>query len=130
MPSLTIPRRVALGFALLVLAALAVGGTALSRLWAINVDVESLATTTVPSVVLLSRIIADDLLTLKYARSTVLDTDSPERMQAARRSLAAALKRGDQAVASYPALFNDAEDLAEGCKFNIAEVASVECDCS
>ena len=108
--SLTIPRRVALGFALLVLAALAVGGTALSRLWAINGDVESLATNTVPSVVLLSGIIADDLLTLKHARSTVLDTDSPERMQAARRSLAAAIKRGDQAVASYPALISDAED--------------------
>ena len=36
----------------------------------------------------------------------------------------------NSAIKEEDVLFNDAEDLAEGCKFNIAEVASVECDCS
>jgi methyl-accepting chemotaxis protein len=110
MLALTIPRRVALGFALLVLTALAVGGVLLSRLRAINAEVQSLSTNTVPSVVQLSRIIADDLLILQQARTAVLDTDSPDRMQEARRSLAAAITRSDAAVAAYPSLFSDAED--------------------
>lgn len=110
MQSLTIPRRVALGFALLVLAALAVGATSLSRLWAVNADVDSLSTNTIPSVLTLSRIITDTLVTLQQARTAVLDTDSPERMQAARQSLEAAVKRSDAAIAVYRGLLSDAED--------------------
>ena len=108
--ALTIPRLVALGFAMLVLAALAVGGATLSRLAAINSDIESLATNTVPSVVQLSRIIADDLLILQHARTAVLDTDAPDRMQAARRALEASIMRGNEAVAAYPTLVSDDQD--------------------
>jgi methyl-accepting chemotaxis protein len=107
---LTIPRRVALGFALLVLSALAVGGVSLSRLWAINADIESLSTNTVPSVVQLSRIIADNLVILQQARTAVLEADTPDRAQTARQAVAAAIKRSGSAVAGYPALYSDAED--------------------
>ena len=110
MQALTIPRRVALGFALLVLAALGVGGASLSRLSAIGQDVESLSTNTVPSVVHLSRIIADDLMILQQARTVVFDGDAPDRVRAARTALEAAIKRSDAGVATYPALFSDAED--------------------
>jgi methyl-accepting chemotaxis protein len=110
MRSLTIPRRVALGFALLVLSALAVGGVSLSRLWAINADIESLSTNTVPSVVQLSRIIADNLVILQQARTAVLEADTPDRAQTARQAMAAAIKRSGAAVAGYPALCSDAED--------------------
>ncbi len=110
MSLLTIPRRVGLGFTLLVLAAIAVGGTSLSRLWAIGGNVERIAGNTVPSVVTLSRIIADNLVILQAARTAVLDTDQPERMQAARQDLAAAERRSDEALATYRGLLSDAED--------------------
>ncbi len=110
MSLLTIPRRVGLGFTLLVLAAIAVGGTSLSRLWAIGGNVERIAGNTVPSVVALSRIIADNLVILLSARTAVLDTDQPERMQAARQNLAAAERRSEQELATYRGLLSDAED--------------------
>jgi len=110
MSLLTIPRRVGLGFALLVLAAIAVGGTSLSRLWAIGGNVERIAGNTVPSVVTLSRIIADNLLILQSARTAVLDTDEPDRMQAARQDLAAAELRSERALATYKGLLSDPED--------------------
>ncbi len=106
----TIPRRVGLGFALLVLAAIAVGGTSLSRLWAIGGNVERIAGNTMPSVVTLSRIIADNLLILQSARTAVLDTDFPERMQAARQNLTAAERRCEASIATYRGLLSDAED--------------------
>jgi methyl-accepting chemotaxis protein len=121
--ALTIPRRVALGFALLMLAALAVGGSSLFGLRAIHTDVESLATVTVPSVVTLSRIIADDLVILQEARTAALDTDSPERVVGARRALEAAIKRSDAAIAAYPALISDAEDQR---LFNLARASRDE----
>jgi hypothetical protein len=110
MSQFTIPRRVGLGFALLVLAAIAVGGTSLSRLGAIGGNVERISGNTVPSVVTLSRIIADNLLILQSARTAVLDTDQPERMQAARQDLAAAERRSEEAIATYRGLLSDAED--------------------
>lgn len=106
----TIPRRVGLGFALLVLAALAVGGTSLSRLWAINHNVERLSGNTLPSVVTLSQLMRDNLVILQSARTAVLDTDEPERMQAARQELEAAGRRSEQAVTAYRSLLSDAED--------------------
>jgi len=110
MSQFTIPRRVGLGFAILVLAAIAVGGASLSRLWAISGIVERISGKTVPSVVTLSRIITDNLVILKAARTAVLDTDFPERMQSARQELKAVEQRTEAALISYQALFSDAED--------------------
>jgi len=110
MSHLTIPRRVGIAFAILVLAVLAVGGTSLWRLWALNANVETLSGNTVPSVVTLSRIITDNLVILQAARTAVLDIDQPERMQAARGQLTEAIRRSDEAVATYRGLLSDAED--------------------
>ncbi|MFM8414025.1 MAG: methyl-accepting chemotaxis protein [Planctomycetota bacterium] len=128
MSLLTIPRRVGLGFALLLLAAVAVGGTSLSRLWALNRHVERLSGNTLPSVVTLSRLISDNLVILQAARTAVLDTDEPDRMQAARRELQAAVSRTDEAVAAYERFFSDAEDerlFREVCEARTAFLAQV-----
>jgi methyl-accepting chemotaxis protein len=107
----TIPRRVGAGFALLVLAALAVGGASFWRLRAVAGNVETLASNTVPSVATLARIIEANLVTILTARTAVLDTDAPQRMQQAARTLEAAIERGDRELDAYQREFvSDAED--------------------
>ena len=51
----TIPRRVAAGFAILLLAAVAVGATSLVRLRAVGGHVATLSSNTIPSVIALSQ---------------------------------------------------------------------------
>jgi len=107
----TIPRRVGAGFALLLLAALAVGGASLWRLRAVADNVESLAGNTVPSVAILGRIIEANLVTILSVRTAVLDTDAPQRMQQAARTLEAAIEQGDREIDAYERdLVSDAED--------------------
>ena len=110
MTRLTITRRVGIGFALLVLAAIAAGGGSLTRLWAINHHVERLSGNTVPSVLTLSKIIFDNLFVLQAARTAVLDTHEPARVAAARQQLKEAISRGDEEVDVYRGLLSDAED--------------------
>ncbi len=110
MTRLTIPRRVGIGFAILVLAAVAVGLGSLSRLWAINATVTRLSTNTIPSVLTLGKIIQDNLVVLQAARTEILDTHAPARVAAAREQLEAAVDRGTSAVASYRELLSDAAD--------------------
>jgi methyl-accepting chemotaxis protein len=110
MLQLTIPRRVGLGFALLVLAALAVGAGSLSRLWAINSSVGRLSANTIPSVLTLGKIIQDNLVVLQAARTEILDTHAPDRVATARQQLEAAVARGSKAVTAYRDLLSDAED--------------------
>ncbi len=110
MTRLTIPRRVGIGFAILVLAAVAVGLGSLSRLWAINASVARLSGNTIPSVLTLGKIIQDNLVVLQAARTEILDTHAPARVAAARDQLEAAIERGTDAVASYRGLLSDAED--------------------
>ena len=110
MTRFTIPRRVGIGFALLVLAALAVGGGSLSRLWVINRQVERLSSNTIPSVLTLSQVIQDNLVVLQAARTTILDTHDPARMAAAQTQLQEAIKRGDQRVEAYRGLLSNTED--------------------
>jgi methyl-accepting chemotaxis protein len=108
--SLTIPRRVGLGFALLVLGGLAAGGTALERLRAVAGHVDTLAGTTVPSVLTLSRLIESNLAALLAARSAVLDVD-PERVRQGKEALRAAIAQGDRDIEAYGrTLVSDEED--------------------
>ena len=97
----TMPRRVGAGFALLVLAALAVGGASLSRLRAVAGNVETLANNTVPSVASLARITEANLVAILSARTAILDTDAPDRMQEAARTLEEAIARGDRELDVY-----------------------------
>jgi methyl-accepting chemotaxis protein len=107
----TMPRRVGAGFALLVLAALSIGGASLSRLRAVAGNVETLATNTVPSVASLARINEANLMVILSARTAVLDTDAPERMQEAARTLQEAITRGDRELDAYQrGLLSNAED--------------------
>lgn len=106
----TIPRRVGLGFTLLVLIALMVGLMSLWRLSALNEHVSSLSGNTVPSVVTLSQIIEDNLLVLLSARTTVLDTDQPNRMATARDELNDAISNGSSLCDEYNTLLSDPED--------------------
>jgi methyl-accepting chemotaxis protein len=108
--NLTIPRRVGLGFVLLVLGGLAAGGTALERLRGVAGHVETLAGSTVPSVLTLSRLIESNLATLLAARSAVLDVD-PERIRQGKESLRTAIAQGDRDIEAYGrALCSDGED--------------------
>jgi methyl-accepting chemotaxis protein len=132
MTSLTIPRRVGIGFALLVLAPLAVGGGSLSRLWAINDRVERLSGNTIPSVLTLSGIIQDNLVVLQAGRTAILDTHDPARVAVARQQLEAAIDRGNAAVSHYRELVTDSEDkrlftaAAEARTAFLAEVRRAE----
>ena len=105
----TIPRRVAAGFAILLLAAVAVGATSLVRLRAVGGHVATLSSNTIPSVIALSRIIEANLEMLLAVRSTVLDTE-PDRIEEGKRSLQDAIARGDRNIAAYRALVIDTED--------------------
>jgi len=107
---LTIPRRVGIGFAVLVLAALAVGVGSLTRLWAINASVARLSGNTIPSVLTLGKLIQDNLVVLQSARTEILDTHAPDRVTAARQQVEAAIRRGDALISSYQRLLSDAED--------------------
>lgn len=110
MTRLTIPRRVGIGFAVLVLAAVAVGLGSLSRLWAINASVAGLSSNTIPSIRTVGQIIQDNLVVLQAARTEVLDTHAPDRVAAAREHLEAAIGRGTTAVRAYGELVDDAEE--------------------
>ena len=110
MISLTLPRRVGLGFALVVLAALAVGGTSLWRMTMINHKVERLSGNLLPSVVTLSRINTENLLAMRAVRIAVLDTTDPARTASAAADMRRALDRGTALCRDYVALFSDAED--------------------
>jgi methyl-accepting chemotaxis protein len=105
----TIPRRVAAGFAVLLLAALAVGGTALERLRGVTDNVETLAGNLVPSVMTLSRIVESDLVALLSARRAVHDTDA-EEVQKWLTTFKKAIDEGDRDGEAYRGLISDAQD--------------------
>ncbi len=105
----TIPRRVAAGFAVLIIAALAVGGTALVRLRGTAGSVERLANNLVPSVATLSRIVESDLVALLAARRVAHGID-PALTRQANEILREALANGDSDVEAYRSLISDAED--------------------
>ncbi len=123
----TIPRRVAAGFAVLLVAALAVGGTALVRLQGTARSVEQLAGNLVPSVATLSRIVEADLVTLLAARRAAHDTD-PELARQANEVLRDALATGDKDIEAYRGLISDGEDarlFGEARKARAALVAEI-----
>lgn len=96
----TIPRRVAAGFSILLLAALIVGGTALVRLTRVTSHVETLAGTMVPSVITLSRIIESNLVAYLAVRSATLATD-PEGTAKSLEKMRSSITAGDLDVINY-----------------------------
>jgi methyl-accepting chemotaxis protein len=106
----TIPRRVAAGFAVLLVAALAVGGTALVRLEGVTGNVETLATNLVPSVTTLSRLVESNLVALLAVRNAANATD-PDAMREWIDTLQTTIEEGDRDVMTYTRdLISDEED--------------------
>lgn len=105
----TIPRRVAAGFAVLLLAALIVGGTALVRLQAVADSVETLAGNQVPSVITLSRIAESNLVALLAIRSATHATE-PAAMQQWLETMRTSIADGNREVANYRNFISDDKD--------------------
>ena len=75
MKNLTIPRRIALGLAALVLIGLLLAAVTLWRITSINRHVVTLSGNSLPSVVTLSRIIESNYVMMKAVRSALLASD-------------------------------------------------------
>jgi methyl-accepting chemotaxis protein len=106
----SIPRRVGLGFTLLVLAGAVIGLVSLWQLSLLGRQIHWLSKNTVPSVVTLARVNRLNLLALQAARSAVLDTDEPTRAAAARVDMERAIEQGDASCVEYEGYICDAED--------------------
>jgi methyl-accepting chemotaxis protein len=107
----TIPSRIAIGFLLVVLLLLLVGGIAFWRIYGVNSQVASLATNTVPSVVVLGKISQSNAAASRASRR-VLFSDGNALMRASAEAAYSEAKRaGDEACSLYDgALRSDEED--------------------
>jgi methyl-accepting chemotaxis protein len=127
----TIPRRVAAGFVVLLVAALIVGGTALVRLQAVADSVERLADNQLPSVITLSRIAESNLLALLAIRSATHATE-PAAMQQWLETMRTSIADGNREVANYRNLISDDKDerlYRQSCEAReslLAEIRSAE----
>lgn len=123
----TIPRRVAAGFAVLVVAALAVGGTALVRLQGVATSVEYLAGNLVPSVTTLSRLMESNLVAFLAIRNAIIATD-PDDVTKWVEVLQETVADGDREVANYRRLVSDGEDarlFGQACEARDALLAEI-----
>ena len=106
----TTPRRIALGFLVMVLLSVLVGAVALWRLRGINERFNLVASNTVPSVVALKSINQLNSSARSYARRfSQLDPLSPLRA-GAKAKYTNAQQQGDQLCKEYEQLLSDAED--------------------
>lgn len=112
MNTLTIPRRIALGLAALVLTGLFLGAVSLWRITGINRHVITLSGNALPSVVTLSRIIESNYVAMKSVRSALLaaaDADTAA-VAAARATFDRAATEGAALCDGYREFFSDEED--------------------
>ena len=106
----TTPRRIALGFLVMVLLSVLVGAVALWRIRGINERFNLVASNTVPSVVALKSINQLNSSARSYARRfSQLDPLSPLRA-GAKAKYTNAQQQGDQLCKEYEQLLSDAED--------------------
>ena len=112
MPTLTIPRRIALGLAALVTIGLMLGGLSLWRINGINRYVVRLSDNSLPSVLTLSRIIESNYVTMKSVRSALLAAVSADEVgeTAARADFDRAVAEGAALCDDYQKLVSDDED--------------------
>ena len=104
----TIPRRITLGYVLLILLAILLGLTSLWKIRDINQQVTALATNTVPSVVLLNKI-NENTIRLRRMASRTLLTEGATRT-AAENSFRSDRTAGDQFLVDYKSLVSDDKD--------------------
>ena len=104
------PRRIALGFLLVLLFTVLLGAIALWSIWGINERFYRVASNTVPSVVTLKSINQLNSSARSYARRfSQLDPLSPLR-SGAKAKYITAQQQGDQLCKEYESLISDAED--------------------
>ena len=106
----TIPRRISFGFLILVLLSLILGGIGLWRVRDINTSVFNLAANSVPSVVMLNKIIQFNNGVAKAMRQLVEQSDNEKIVAAARPMFDTQRKEGDALCVEYKKLISDAED--------------------
>ena len=106
----TIPRRISFGFLILVLLSLILGGIGLWRVRDINTSVFNLAANSVPSVVMLNKIIQCNNGAAKAMRQLVEQSDNEKIVASARPMFDTQRKEGDALSVEYKKLISDAED--------------------
>ena len=107
----TIPRRISLGFLLLVLLALLIGAIALWRIGGVNRQVTVLATNTVPSVVELGRITQSNARSGRAARRILQFEGEAQEQATAEATYRESKAAGDASCAIYSeSLSSDDED--------------------
>jgi len=110
MSSWTISRRIALGFAALIILALALGLASVWRIIGIGRHVTALAANTVPSVVSLSRIIETNVTAVRAVSAAVMQAEDAAAVAEWRRRFTEAAARGTQLCDRYRPLISDDED--------------------
>jgi methyl-accepting chemotaxis protein len=107
----TIPSRIAIGFLLVVLLLLLVGGIAFWRISGVNSQVASLASNTVPSVVVLGKISQCNAAVSRASRRVLLSDGNALMRASAEAAYSEAKKAGDDACGLYTSsLRSDEED--------------------
>lgn len=106
----TIPRRISVGFLILVVLSLILGGIGLWRVRDINTSVFNLAANAVPSVVMLNKIIQCNNGAAKAMRQLVEQSDNEKIVASARPMFDTQRREGDALSVEYKKLISDAED--------------------
>ncbi|MCX7430501.1 MAG: methyl-accepting chemotaxis protein [Planctomycetia bacterium] len=104
------PRRITIGFAVVILLSVLLGLWAVWQILGINRNVVNLATNAVPSVVTLNKIIQANAAASKTALNLVRALGSSKQASAEEAAFTSARSKGDELCAEYAALLSDAED--------------------
>ena len=107
----TIPRRIIVGFVTLFLLSLLLGCLSLWRVVAVNENVVTMSTNSVPSIINLNRVVQKNMVAARAVRRAMLDaSENPTAWTSAGAVAEAAIKEGDALCADYPALIVDDRD--------------------
>jgi len=104
------PRRILVGFLLIVLLSILLGLWAIWQILGINGNVFQLSTNSVPSVVTLNKIIQANAAAAKSAMNLVRALGTSRQTAAEEAAFAAAKGKGDELCKEYESLLSDAED--------------------
>jgi methyl-accepting chemotaxis protein len=110
MSTMTIPRRITLGFLLLVLLSLLIGGLSLWQLLGIRQNVVVLADNSIPSVVALNDIIKLNAETAAQVRMIVRESEADVATAISDTAFRAADGKGEELCTAYAKLYSDRED--------------------
>ena len=104
------PRRIAIGFLVVVLLSLLLGLWAVWQILAINGNVVQLATNSVPSVVTLNKIIQSNAGVSKATQSLIRVLGASKQASSETATFDAAKSKGDKLCVEYESLLSDPED--------------------